>query len=220
MSWLKRQQPIELYQGSDLPYVILQDGVHLCYDNCYGINPDSSDHNISFSVEPSLLKRINTYFYRFESFPATLPFSNVIRLDDAIAEGRIIERAKHLGESSSESKCIAIIKSSYIRHADVSNLNDTLDEFDTSFILVEENVDPQARLFEDISSFIHHQGWPRTLVTIADRICEQYIRKYCWTQLLPDLTVSIYGIEDSDELAEINDTLNLIGVNASVNWAD
>lgn len=220
MSWLKRQQPIKLYQGSDVPYVILQDGVRLCYDNCYGINSDTSDHNISFSVEPTLLKRINTYFYKFESFPVMLPFSNVILLDDTIAEGRIIERTKHFGESSSESKSIAIIKSDYIRHADVSTLNDTLDEFDASFILVEENIDPQARLFEDISLLIHHQGWPRTLVTVADRVCEQPFRKYCWTQVIPDLTIAVYGIENSDELMEINHTLNLIGIDASVNWAD
>ncbi|MHA2281514.1 MAG: hypothetical protein ACXAC5_11725 [Promethearchaeota archaeon] len=218
MSWLKRQQPIELYQGSDIPYVILQDGVRLSYDNCYGIQPDNLDHNICFLAEPSLLKRINTYFYKFESFPITLPFSDIISLDDAIVEGRIIERTKH-GESSNEPKCIAIIQSEYIRHADVSRLNDTLDEFDASFILVDENIDPQARLFEDISVLIYHQGWARTLVTIADKICDQ-TRKYCWSQSIPELSISVYGISDSDELMEINDTLNLIGMDASVNWAD
>ena len=73
-SWLKRQQPTKLYQSSDIPYVILEDGVYLCYDNCYGGQEDRADHNISFYAHPNSLRRLNTYFYRFNSFPMTIPF--------------------------------------------------------------------------------------------------------------------------------------------------
>ena len=101
MSWLKRQQPVQLYQSSDLPYVILEDGVHLFCDNCFGTQPDNEDFNLSFYAEASQLKRINTYFYRLASFPFIVPFEEVIFLNDAIIEGKTI---KHFASSDGEAK--------------------------------------------------------------------------------------------------------------------
>lgn len=221
MSWLKRQQPIRLYQGSNIPYVILTDGVHLCCDNCYGIKCDSSEHNICFNIEATSIKRINTHFYRIASFPAVIPFCDIVALDDAVIEGRTIKQA---ADVQGDPKSIAIIKPEYIRHTadtDLTGLSDTLDEYDASFILIGENIDPQVRLFEDSSAIIHHLSWPRTLVTIADNVCEQTSRKYCWTQTLPELSVSCYGIDAADELVEIHEAFTAIGINdVSVNWVD
>ena len=219
-SWLKRQQPIQLYQGSDIPYVILKNSVYLCCDNCFGINNDSSDHNICFYAGVSSLKRINTYFYKLASFPHILPFVDIISLNDTIIEGRTIKQASG---NQGDPKSIAIMKSAYIHRdmdCDLSNISDTLDEFDTSFILVGDNIDPQVRLFDDMSSIIHHREWPRTIVTIADAICSKPTRKYCWTGTIPELSISCYGIDDSDELIEINDIFHNIGINdVSVRWA-
>jgi len=155
------------------------------------------------------------------TFPTVIPFNDVISLDDAIIEGRTIKQA---ADTSGDPQSIAIMKPEYIRHTadtDLTGLSDTLDEFDASFILVGETVDPQARLFEESSNIIAHRNWPRTMVSIADILCPKQSRKYCWTQTLPEITISCYGIDDSDELIEINDTLSAIGINdVSVSWAD
>ncbi len=216
--WLKRQQPIKLYQSSDVPYVILEDGVHLCYDNCYGTNKDDSDFNICFEAQSSALKRANTYFYRFSSFPIILPFEQIISLDDTVIEGKTI---KHLASSESETKQIIVMKSDYIRSYagnDLSNINDLLEEYDHSFVLVGETIDPQVRLFEDIAEIILHRHWTRTLVSIAHRIADKQERKYCWTRSLPEINLSCYGI-NLDELKEINSAKDSAGlVDISIRW--
>lgn len=217
--WLKRQQPVKLYQSSDLPYVILEDGVHLCYDNCYGINKDAGDFNICFETHANNLRRINTYFYRFDPFPIVLPFEQIISLDDTIIEGKTI---KHFASSDSDPKEIAIMKSDYIRSYngdDLSDLNDLLEEYDTSFILVDDDVDPQVRLFEGISTIIPHQEWTRTLVAIAHSLSERSDRKYRWIHSVPEINAACYGIEDSDELKDIHAAKDHIGMNdMSICW--
>lgn len=217
--WLKRQQPIELYQSSDIPYVILEDGVHLCYDNCYGTNKDSSDFNICFQTQASSLKRINTYFYKFNSFPVVLPFQQIVSLDDTVIEGKTI---KHFASSESDAKEVAVMKSDYIRSCsnnDLSNINDLLEDFDHSFILVGDSIDPQVRLFEGIANIIPHQQWSRTFVAIAHKLSDRSDRKYRWIHGLPDISFSCYGINGTDELKEINAAKDAVGLNdASVSW--
>ncbi len=217
--WLKRQQPIQLYQSSDLPYIILEDGIHLCYDNCYGTNKDDSDFNICFETQASHLKRINTYFYKFNSFPVVIPFEQVISLDDTVIEGKTI---MHFASSENDTKQVVIMKSDHIRscaNLDLSDINDLLDEFDYSFILVGDSIDPQVRLFENVTDIIHHQNWNRTLVSMAHKIIDRPERKYRWIHGLPDINLSCYGIENSDELKEINAARDAVGLyDVSIRW--
>lgn len=217
--WLKRQQPTKLYQSSDLPYVILEDGIHLCYDNCYGTSKDNLDFNICFEAQAGNLKRINTHFYKFNSFPVVIPFEQVISLDDTVIEGKTI---KHTASFDSDTKQVAVMKSDYIRSCagdDLSNINDLLEEFDHSFILVGDIINPQARLFEDIADIIPHQQWNRTFVSIAHRIAERPERKYCWIHSLPDINLFCYGIEGSEELKDINSAKDAVGImNMSIRW--
>ncbi len=217
--WLKRQQPIKLYQSSDLPYVILEDGIHLCYDNCYGTNKDDSDFNICFEVQASNLKRINTYFYKFDSFPVVIPFEQVVSLDDTVIEGKTI---KHFASSDTETKQVIVMKSDYIRsniNDDLSDINDLLNESDHGFILVGDSIDPQVRLFEDIADIVPHQNWNRTFVSIAHKIADRPGRKYRWTHGLPDINLFCYGINGIDELKEIHAARDAVGLfNISVRW--
>ena len=219
MAWLKKQQPIQLYQSSELPYVILEDGVKLCFDNCYGINPDASDHKINFRASASMLRRINTYFYRLAKFPCTIPLSDIVSLDDAVIEGRTI---KHTIASLSEFKTVAVVKSRYIRNisdVELSELNDVLDGFDHRFILVGEVIDPQVRLFEGMADIIPHHDWFRTAVSIAHKMAEKTERKYCWTHSVPDLNISCFGMSNVDEIQDISTAFDTIGVaNISTDW--
>lgn len=217
--WLKRQQPIKLYQSSDLPYVILEDGIHLCYDNCYGTNKNDSDFNICFEAQASSLKRINTYFYKFNSFPVVIPFEQVISLDDTVIEGKTI---KHYASSEKDTKQVIVMKSDYIRSYagdDLSDINDLFEEFDHCIILVGESIDPQVRLFEDIAHIVPHINWSRTFVSIAHKIADRPDRKYRWIHTLPDINLFCYGIDGTDELKEINAAKDAVGLyNMSVRW--
>lgn len=217
--WLKRQQPTKLYQSSDLPYVILEDGIHLCYDNCYGTNKDDSDFNICFEVQSHSLKRINTHFYKFNFFPIVIPFEQIITLDDTVVEGKTI---KHFASSEYDTKQVAMMKSDYIRsnsNNDLSDINDLLDEFDHSFILVGDFIDPQVRLFEDVAHIIPHENWNRTFVSMAHKIADRPERKYRWIHSLPDINLSCYGIDGADELQEINAARDAVGlVDMSIHW--
>lgn len=218
MSWLKRQQPIQLYQSSDLPYVILEDGVHLCCDNCFGTQPDKEEFNLNFYAEASQLKRVNTYFYKIAAFPSVIPFEKIISLNDAIIEGKTI---KHYASGDSDSKTVAIMKSEYIRSyrgSDLADISDVLEEHDKSFILVDEGIDPQVRLFDEIATILPHQNWARTLVTVAHHLVERPERKYCWTKMVPELNLNCYGI-NSDELREIHSGIEEIGIpESSIHW--
>ncbi len=222
MPWLKKQQPIQLYQSSDLPYVILDKGVCLCYDNCYGTKPDNAEFNLCFRSSSVNLRRINTHFYRLSQFPSIIPFSHIVSLDDTIIEGRTI---KHVASKTNEPKSIAVVNASYIRtisDTKLSKLSDTLaDEFDHSFTLVGEVIDPQVRLFSGTTSLIPHRSWFRTAVTIAHSLSAASHRKYCWTRNVPDLSISCYGIIDSDELQEISGAFEFIGIdNISTTWVN
>lgn len=218
--WLKKQQPIQLYQSSEIPYILLEDGVRLSHSNCFGVNVNKDDFNLSFSVQASRLNRINTYFYKFASFPVIIPLEEIISLDDTIVEGKTIKMAT---DRSDDSKSVCIMKSSYIHHiagSDLSRINDVLEGYDDSFILVGETIDPQVRLFDDAAHIIVHTEWGRTLTAIAHKICPNLGRKYCWTQNIPELSFSCYGVDDTDELKDIHAIKDFIGMNASIEWAD
>lgn len=220
-SWLKKQQPIKLYQTSDLPYIISDNGVNLCYDNCYHEQSDKSEFQISFLANASSLKRINTYYYKFSSFPVTIPFDRILSLDDTIIEGRVIKTAS---ETQGDPKNVGIIMSDYIRHADdakLIELNNVLEQNDKNFILVGECMDPQVRLFEELADIIPHVDWNRTIVAVAHAMCEQNSRKYKWISSIPELSISCYGVANQDELEMINNAIYTIELPyTSVSWED
>ena len=219
MAWLIKQQPIELYQSSELPYVILENGVHLCYDNCYGQQRDNADHNIHFTVQANFLKRINTHYYKFELFPVTIPFTDIISLDDTIIKGCTI---KHIANVQADSLKLAVIQSEYIRNISENELydfNNKLDDFDHNFILTGESIDPQTRLFDNVSTIIHHFNWYRTFVTIANQICTLNNREYEWTKSIPEISISYYGLPDSDDISKWDPVFENVGLCVSTKWA-
>jgi len=192
----------------------------LIYDNCYRDQEDRSDYNICFCAQASSLKRINTYFYKLSTFPTTIPFSDVIALDETVIEGRLI---KHTASTTSEAKEVGLIKSDYIRRisdSELTEFSDLLEQYDRNFILVGDTIDPQVRLFEGIADIIHHQDWNRTAVSVVHGVYEKPDRKYCWTYSVPELSISCYGINDAEEIKKVHDAFNMTGdQDVSVTWA-
>jgi hypothetical protein len=213
MSWLKRIEPLILHQGSDIPYVVLDGGVLLCFDNYYFESADTNDYNISLSVHKSKIKRGSTNYFVFKEFPVIVPFDNVIALDDTIIEGRIIRRSSATQETSN----IVLIKDCYLSNLDNEQFQEfiqTIDDYDAAFLLVGENIEPEARLLADFVHTIRHQEWPRTCVAMAHHVCQSKFRKYCWTSAVPELSIACYGFDGIDDLDEFKTGLEQIGISS------
>lgn len=214
--WLKRQQPIQLYQSSELPFIVLENGVYLCFDNCYATNADKSEHNLSFMAEPHCLVRINTLFYKFNNFPTLIPFEDIITLDHTIVSGKIIKSA---AQPQSGLNNISIVTAEYIHDCeDLDSLSEILEQFDENFVLIGDDFKPEVWLLEENSTLINHHDWYRTAVQIAHKICKRKERKYLWSKSLGEVVIDCYGI-DSDELNSIHEACNAIGLeDVSVAW--
>jgi len=222
MSWLKRHEPIILSQSSDIPYIITEKGVFLCFDNLYTEQLDtSSEHYIRFAAYKNDFFQQSTNHFKLRDFPKLIPFEEIVQLDDTIIEGRVIKQAASIEEKHDSFK-IAIAYSEFIRELEDDNFQEfveNLDNYDRSFLLIDEEIDPQSRLLEDDMDIIHHRGWYPTLVTIADRICSLPNRKYCWIHSLPILLFTVYGLQDTDDMNEICENLDNIGIQEKeVEW--
>lgn len=221
MSWLKRQQPLSLIQGSDLPYVILEDGVHLCHSNFYEEeNPRvSGEYLIQFSVPRQDMIRQSTYLFRFRQFPVIVPFSSISRLDNSIIEGKIL---RHASSSDVEGKKISLISMKHLSEL-FEEYTSQIDGYDHNFILYDgEDISPEARLLESDEQFrvLYHKEWGRTCVAIAHETCCSQTRKYCWTRSVPEMDVVCFGLENADNKESIQNCLDDIGISASVIWSD
>lgn len=220
MSWLKKIKPVILYQSSDIPYVILEDGVRLCFDNVYYNKQDQSEFNIIFKANKNHLMRQSANYYRFKKFPVIIPFRDIIKLNKTIIDGHIVKNTVH----HSEQITIALVKSSYLDDLDDDDLSrfvDTLDRYKNSFVLIQEEQNSKTHLLEDFAHIINHVNYYRTCVQIADAICSLKLRKYCWTRNITDLTVHCFGLIDSDEKNKISSALEYIGIsNFDVTWKD
>lgn len=223
MRWIKQIKPVTLHQASDLPYVITKEGVYLCFDNFYSESKFNGNHVISFRINREQLSRKSSTYYKISSFPITIPFENVIKLNETIINGRII---KHVSEIN-DTKNIMIIKASYLCNLSDNRFQDlvsNIEEHDKSFLLIEEPIDPQVRLLDTLVYAITHnikQSWNRTCVTIADVMCSVPHRKYCWTNSVPGLKIQCYGLSGvNDEMYDLQKCLEDIGIDFDVTWEE
>jgi len=212
MSWLKRIEPVIIAQSSDVPFVIKEDGVLLCFDNYYYTEMDKSDHFIKLTASKSDLGQQSTNCLYFKTFPRLIPFEDIIVLDNVIAEGHIIKRASFQVE---EPKKILLIKSAYLqdlKDEEFQELVETIDDFDESFLLTEEELSPQDRILESMMHTVYHSCWYKTCASILDQSLTNKNRKYCWTKSAPELSLTIHGMKNSEEYSEISSCLEDIDV--------
>lgn len=225
MSWLKRIKPITLFQSSDVPYVMLEDGVRLCFSNIYedhnnSNSHDQSEHYITFEINKNDVMRQSTNYYKIRSFPVILPFAQVVSLGNTIIEGKLIRHAQIIETTS---KKIGMIKDNYLTNISdekFQNFVDILDIYDHAFLLFGDDISPQARLLGDLCTTIYHEdkNWGRTCVAMADKMCPTSSRKYNWTKIVPDLNIDCYGLETIDNMDHLQTYLEFIGLSCSVAW--
>lgn len=222
MSWLSKIEPVTLYQGSDLPYVVTEEGIKLCFDNSYCVDPVSSEFQIAFQVHKKKLMRQSANYFRFHDFPVVIPFDEVLNLNDTVIDGHIL---KHASSVDCEPLSIMLIKDAYISDLDNDALGDFVDlieNHDHSFVLLsEDNPSPQTRLLDDLVESIVHTDYGRTIVHIAHTVCPTKSRKYCWTKMVPDLSIHCYGLNDSEEKNDMDYYFEYIGIdNVETLWED
>jgi len=220
MSWLKRIQPVTLYQSSDLPYVILDDGIHLCSNNLFLEEPDEGAYKICITANKHDLFRQSTYSYKFLSFPTIIPFDSVINCDETIIEGRYIKSSI---DADNDSIHAILIKDGYISEIADNQFQDIIDQIESSdhaFLLTDKDtLDPQSRLLSDITQYLYHTEWGRTCLAISHAICPKPDRKYCWTQSIPEFHLTCFGLEN-DDMQQIQDTFDFMGLQHSVVWEE
>lgn len=219
MSWLKRIEPIVLEQSSDIPYVVLEDGVFLCASNLFIEKADESEHFLKLRASKNELLRKSTNCCAFIEFPKLIPFNDIIILDDVVAEGRVIKSASSQLENP---KNIVVAKSECLQAMDDTHFQDfmeSIDNYDSRFLLVGDEINSQDRILQGIMSFITHDNWYKTSVSILDSIYDKPYRKYCWTKILPELKITLYGLRDNEEASEITNCLVNIGVTENeITW--
>ncbi len=220
MSWLTKIEPLVLYQSSDIPYVILEDGVHLCFDNLFQVtSQDRDDHNITFKFSRNGTKRKSSNYHRILSFPVTIPFSDVLGLNKCVIEGRLVKSASERKDGLCS---VALVTSSHIRRLDDDEFQefvDSLDRFSESFVLVGDQVDPQVRILDDFVTPIYHAGdWGRTCVSIANSLCQLPDRKYCWTRSIPEIDLACFGLREVDHMNKVSNIFNEIGIPVGTSW--
>jgi len=205
MKWLRKIELATLEQSSDVPYVILADGVHLCFDNLYYEVADKSEHHIKFVAHKQDLIRKSASCCRFKQFPTTIPFKNILSLGDTVVNGRIIKTATDL---NMDPQNIIVIRSkvlSQLTEDDFQSVVDTVDDYDAAFLLTGNEIGDFDRLLLGSVHMIPHRGWHYSCVAITDHLCEGDARKYCWTQRLPGINMKLYGspeIDDTDIIAQ------------------
>lgn len=213
MSWLKRIEPVIITQTSEVPFVIKEDGVLLCFDNFYFTNEiDHVDHYIKFTASKVDMGQQSTNCLYFKTFPQLIPFDDIIVLNDIIAQGRIIKNAAIIQEKP---RNILLAKSAYLHEFsddEFQEFVETIDDYDEAFLLIGEEIEPQDRILEGDMHIVSHSCWYKTCVTMLDKSMKSKSRKYCWTKAIPEISITIYGAEDGDECGEISSCLENIGI--------
>lgn len=220
MRWVRRIEPLILSQESDIPYVIQANGVWLCFDNMYreGAGGPSSDSQIVFRAQHQHIMRQSTNFFKFHEFPTLIPFEDIVSLNETIIDGKLVKIAS---QQNSDSKNIVVIKERYVEKLGDESFQDfaeELEEFDSAFILVGDDIDTNARLLCDSAHPIHHSDWGRTCVTIADTLCDSTLRKYCWINQVPSLEITTYGLKPDKDVERLYQTFLDIGVEVTTAW--
>ena len=222
MSWVRHVEPLILSQESDIPYVVHDNGVLLCFDNMYRKSRKQSistdDFFIVFKTSQQAVMRQSTYFYRFYDFPMLVPFDDVIHLNETIIDGRLLKIASY---KNPESSSIALVKENYVSglsNNEFQEFAENIDNFDKSFVLVGDDIDTNIRLLSDMVETIHHTDWGRTCVTIAHRTCESATRKYCWTKAVPGLEITTYGFKPERDTEKLYKAFSDIDIEVSTNW--
>lgn len=215
MSWLKKHQPTILHQTSDVPYIVLDKSVYLCYDNFYTEKQDtSSGFSINFKTHPRLLQRKDTNYFEFIKFPVRINLSDVNSVNNS--------KDTYITTTTDISN-IVLVKHKYIKkisNAEIDEFTNIIEDFDARFVLVPKDSDynERTRMFEDNCEFIDHYDWFKTLTTICHKICNSKTRENEWIKSIPEVSIDCYGVFTSKEISSIQSAVDDLELDFSLNF--
>ena len=215
MPWLKQTTPATIYQSSVLPYVVREDGLHLCFDNIYQLDPPTyyDTYHIAFKISKKSIFRYSTNYCRLNDFPAIIPLEDIVELN----ENRIPP------PKNEEIKNICLIQSDYserISDKKFRRLQNRLEFYDASFLLTHGTIGPHSRSLNDATHTLYNESvnsWGRMGIQVADTLCETLERDFCWTYRVPELDIDFYGLKEG-EMGELQEMLEFIGLRCEVLW--
>lgn len=219
MSWLTKVEPLFLYQESDIPYVLLKNGVFLCFSNLYSTDKiASTEYSIGFSYNKFNVAKQSAGYVKIKTFPKLIPLSDVSFVN-GISDYKAYKTSK-IVVTDLEEKKISIIRAGFINRLSRDDIYDLVDNFDKTFVLSGENVLSCIRNLDDNVSTICHKNsdWGRTCVHIADHMSSSGDRQSPWTETVPPLDISCFGLRETEYLDKINSIFSEIGIQVSTKW--
>lgn len=221
MSWIKRIQPITLSQSSDLPFVVLENGLYLCFDNFYESskqNPRDNSMFLRFTANKHELLRRASSHYRFLKFPTIVPFECILEYDRIIVDGHV---TKTEIEPSNEIKHILVISAEWFDDSTSDqrdHISDLSDQSDKTFLLINQ-LSAIKNKMETAETIHHNNDWGRVCVSIFDKMCDRPDRGFGWTNSLPEINLSFYGLSDATEMEHIQSIIDFLDIqNCSATW--
>lgn len=214
MSWLNKNHPLIFFQPSDIPYIVLEHGALLCFDNYYSIDKNyPSEFGISFHSQKDEFSKKNTHYFSFKQFPVSIPFEQIVSVNGTTAENIDKSEVEHYEDN----KDIALIFAKKIKP---KKINHIVDKYEQSFILVSEDWGHNLETNNEYEILQHStDNINRNIITICHMLCPLKKRNCFWTKSIPDITVNCYGIEDQAEYDSIQNVLEIIGVkNFDIIW--
>lgn len=215
--WLKKIEPVTLYQSSEIPYVIRETGILLCFNNLFSSHPENfNQYTISFQAHKNQIKRQNTNFFKLNSFPALIELDPNTEVGNIIKQGEYQQPIEHI--QNNEWQKIAIISDKYINHMREQELKKFILELklhDYSFIAHSHDIGPKVRYMSDYAIPTWHYNWHRTLAAISDNIIKNSYRGYNWTKQAGLFDIKCFGFDILENSNKAKRAINNIGINDS-----
>lgn len=215
--WLKKIEPITLHQSSEVPFIIKEDGILLCFSNLFSVNPENfHEFNISFQASPKQVKRQNTLYYKLNRFPNTVQLSEDVNVDKVIKCGEF--QLPLSQDQCTDWKTIAIISDQYVNHMRETELRkfaSELKEYNYSFVAHSKDIGPKVRFMTDYSIPMWHSNWYKTLTTVAHTVTNNKYRGYNWTKQAGLLDIKCFGFNPVENVERAKKAIMSIGIQDS-----
>lgn len=206
MSWVKKtSSDIILQNNSDVPYIISDKFLVVSNTNRFTENTSISDNYCSVSVPKSHIKRICAGQWYSTEFPLIVPVGSV---------NKVINKPKedHLADMINYS--VLVIISEGVRNLDTEKIEKLAHKYDLTF-LVSENPKENEYRIRELDEYVGEDNhlyktagmWHNPMTVIADRLCQSIDREKSWMDNVPDSSVTVLGIQNSDEVEKMEKTL-------------
>lgn len=221
MAWFKKFQSTNLYQSSDIPYVILDNHVLLCFDNLYSTRKENnSEFSISFQADKKQITTQSATLYRLNTFPEKIKLNNV----DFVNNIKVSQLKKN-AKKTIDSESIALVNYVMLKRMSdrkFDNFTNQMSDYDHKFLLTNDKLGYMCLKTDNILKYIYHSNnnWHKTCAEIAYNISIDEPKDINWTKNIPSLDIYCFGLQDRDIIKKIGSSFNDMGINSCISWEE